>query len=112
MPLRFSIRDLFWLTLVAALVAAWWVDRSKFAARHEADAHKIATLEKTIRTASVQAQLFGPATLPLSSGNLPNPTIGSESVERAMLSDPAEIRQKLREKFNDRPDLPVPDVFP
>jgi hypothetical protein len=27
MPFRFTIRDLFWLTLVIALVVAWWLDR-------------------------------------------------------------------------------------
>ena len=29
MKLRFSIRDLLWLTLVAAVAVGWWVDRSK-----------------------------------------------------------------------------------
>jgi hypothetical protein len=29
MKLRFSIRDLLWLTLVAALVAGWWIERSR-----------------------------------------------------------------------------------
>jgi len=28
MPLRFSIRDLLWLTLVVALVVGWWLDHS------------------------------------------------------------------------------------
>jgi len=28
MPLRFTIRDLLWLTLVVALAVGWWVDRS------------------------------------------------------------------------------------
>jgi len=27
MKLRFTIRDLLWLTLVAALIVGWWVDR-------------------------------------------------------------------------------------
>jgi hypothetical protein len=27
MKLRFSIRDLFWLMLVVALAAGWWLDR-------------------------------------------------------------------------------------
>jgi len=27
MPLRFTIRDLLWLTLVVALIVGWWVDR-------------------------------------------------------------------------------------
>jgi hypothetical protein len=28
MKLRFSIRDLLWLTLVCAVLVAWWIDRS------------------------------------------------------------------------------------
>ena len=27
--MRFSIRDLFWLTIVIALVVGWWLDRSR-----------------------------------------------------------------------------------
>ena len=29
MRLRFSIRDLFWLTLVVALAVGWWLDHRK-----------------------------------------------------------------------------------
>jgi len=29
---RFSIRDLFWLTLVVAMGVGWWVDREQVAA--------------------------------------------------------------------------------
>ena len=36
MKLRFSIRELFWLILVAALMAGWWVDRSQL--RRQLDA--------------------------------------------------------------------------
>ena len=28
--MRFTIRDLLWLTVVVALGVAWWVDRSRF----------------------------------------------------------------------------------
>ncbi len=31
--LRFTIRDLLWLTVVVALGVAWWVDRGRMAAR-------------------------------------------------------------------------------
>jgi hypothetical protein len=31
MRLRFTIRDLLWLTVVAALSAGWWLNRSKLA---------------------------------------------------------------------------------
>ncbi len=29
--MRFSIRDLFWITIVVALAVAWWVERSRLA---------------------------------------------------------------------------------
>jgi hypothetical protein len=32
MPLRFTIRDLLWLTLVAAMAVGWWVDHRNWAA--------------------------------------------------------------------------------
>jgi len=33
MRLRFTIRDLLWLTLVVALVVGWWVDHRHLAPR-------------------------------------------------------------------------------
>jgi hypothetical protein len=33
---RFSIRDLLWLIVVAAILCAWWLDRERQAAREEA----------------------------------------------------------------------------
>jgi len=35
MPLRFTIRDLLWLTLVVALCVAWWIDRRHLVTSHE-----------------------------------------------------------------------------
>ena len=37
--IRFTIRDVLWLTVVVALVAGWWADRSAFVqeAREQAD---------------------------------------------------------------------------
>jgi hypothetical protein len=32
---RFSIRDLLWLTLLASVAVAWWIDRSRLAAEVE-----------------------------------------------------------------------------
>jgi len=31
MPLRFTIRDLLWLTLVVALIVGWWIDHPRTA---------------------------------------------------------------------------------
>ncbi len=33
--MRFNIRDLVWLTMVAALALGWWLDHRTSAARHE-----------------------------------------------------------------------------
>ena len=33
--MRFTIRDLLWLTLLAAVLVAWWVDRGRLAAEIE-----------------------------------------------------------------------------
>jgi hypothetical protein len=35
MKLRFSIRDLLWLTAVVALTVGWWLDHSRLIAKHE-----------------------------------------------------------------------------
>jgi len=35
MRLRFSIRDLLWLTLVVALIVGWWLDRKKLSSMAE-----------------------------------------------------------------------------
>jgi hypothetical protein len=42
MKLRFTIRDLLWLTLVVALAVGWWVD-------HEHDAQRLAELGADVR---------------------------------------------------------------
>jgi len=56
--IRFTIRDLLWLTVVAALAVAWWLDRrsleSRFAAeRLGAEEH----FEKALEKAQQQALL-------------------------------------------------------
>jgi hypothetical protein len=33
--IRFSLRDLFWITVAVALVLAWWVDRSRLEAENQ-----------------------------------------------------------------------------
>ena len=33
--MRFSLRDLFWLTVVVAMAAGWWADRREQARRYE-----------------------------------------------------------------------------
>ena len=48
---RFTLRDLFWLILVVAIIAAWWVDRGK---SHE----EYRELEQKYRSASHSAGTF------------------------------------------------------
>ena len=43
--MRFSLRDLFWLTVVVALGVAWWVDRWRLASDHQ---HKVEKLTNRI----------------------------------------------------------------
>ena len=42
--MKFTIRDLLWLTVVVALGVAWWVDRSTLATRAAAGEAKIGRL--------------------------------------------------------------------
>ena len=44
MRLRFTIRDLLWLTVVGAICAAWWIDR----VRHEQTQRDNATLRMNV----------------------------------------------------------------
>jgi hypothetical protein len=47
--MRFTIRDVLWLTAVAALVAAWWVD-------HNAQRLRISALERSNADQSDEAR--------------------------------------------------------
>jgi hypothetical protein len=50
MPLRFTIRDLLWLTLVVALVLGWWVDRNRMARDAATNVGKLSAAEIQMRT--------------------------------------------------------------
>jgi hypothetical protein len=39
MPLRFTIRDVLWLTLVVALIVGWWVDHRHTQNRHASEVY-------------------------------------------------------------------------
>jgi len=47
---RFTIRDVLWLTVVVALLVAWWVDRRGVENRGEIRAAKIRSHAETLRT--------------------------------------------------------------
>ena len=50
--MRFSGRDLFWLTLAAAIGLGWWADRREIAQKHDA---KVQVLLDEIRHADIAA---------------------------------------------------------
>ena len=49
MALRFTIRDLLWLTVVVALAIGWWLDH-----RHASESY--ADLEKSVNAAQVKLE--------------------------------------------------------
>lgn len=60
-PMRFTIRDLLWLTVVVALGVAWWIDRSRQEDRfqRERQAHqKLADWVKAGQWGKVGGDLF------------------------------------------------------
>src|SRR5262245_38108246 len=100
MRLRFTIRDLLWLTLVVATGVGWWLDRDKLNRRHDADIRKIAFLER--RSASPQPSLN--QIPPRPKGTM----LGSANIEKAMRTDLNEMRSKTQNRFLNRPDVPMP----
>jgi hypothetical protein len=71
-PLRFTIRDLLWLTVVAALAVGWWLDHHKMAAdsakrdKYAAELAKQWTAElraAQVRLADLQRQIENDRTL-------------------------------------------------
>ena len=55
--MRFSIRDLLWVTLLAAVAVAWWIDRSRLAA----DAYQMRALAEA---AIAKLEIFRTGTIP------------------------------------------------
>jgi hypothetical protein len=76
MRLRFTIRDLLWLTLVVALAVGWWLDRRKIT---ELEA-RVGTLQQVPSVNRIEAM---PIT-PVKSGQRP---LNDVSIERAMRID-------------------------
>jgi hypothetical protein len=63
--MTFSIRDLLWLTVVVAVLAAWWIDRLRLAA-------EIDRLGTVVVDHSLGTVYSGPP-MPNSSAPAPNP---------------------------------------
>jgi len=49
MRLRFTIRDLLWLTLVVALALGWWIERRNLIASYERDIQNLKRLIPVVR---------------------------------------------------------------
>lgn len=58
MKLRFSIRDLLWLTALCAVLVAWWIDRTSQATRHQNEMHALVSQFEEREDQLVQA-LYG-----------------------------------------------------
>ncbi len=73
MRLRFTIRDLLWLTVVVAALLGWWVDRKQLASDRAAWKARAGNLEENVQRdrASYQSQ---PST--------PEPTVSASPRER------------------------------
>jgi hypothetical protein len=46
--MRFTIRDLLWLTLLAAVAVAWWIDRGRQTVRADRLTEEIRLLESAV----------------------------------------------------------------
>ena len=57
--MRFTIRDLLWLTLLAAVLVAWWVDRARLARR----------IDELERASQQALDFLGDSVLPSSAGS-------------------------------------------
>jgi len=42
--IRFTIRDMLWLTVLAAVLLAWWIDRRYYSAKLEEVRHDLRTM--------------------------------------------------------------------
>jgi hypothetical protein len=70
---RFTIRDLLWLTLLAAVAVAWWVDRRRLEQTVNTQAEDIARLNKEMENRP-QVRLWPPYPEPTQvSSNWPEP---------------------------------------
>jgi hypothetical protein len=80
--LRFSIRDLLWLTTLCAVLVAWWIDRSDVAEQRD-------QLVKAIKQRPVYA-------VPLTAAQLQSRSI--RNAQRDAIIDRADWKMHLREK--------------
>jgi len=78
MRLRFTIRDLLWLTLVVALAVAWWMDRRRITERED----RVGTLQQVLSVQRIEV-------IPIKPAKSRQRSLNDESIERAMRIDAA-----------------------
>jgi len=76
MRLRFTIRDLLWLTLVVALAVAWWMDRRRITERED----RIGTLQQVLSVNRIEA-------MPITHVKSGQRRLNDISIEKAMRID-------------------------
>ena len=54
MRLRFTIRDLLWLTLVMALIVGWWVNNRQLTSQLLAEHHRADNLEESNQILNIE----------------------------------------------------------
>jgi hypothetical protein len=69
--MKFSIRDLFLVTMIVAVCLAWWLDRSRLREQGDDLGHKLIKLE--IQNFQMREVVEGSVGLPISSAPAPNP---------------------------------------
>jgi len=76
MRVRFSIRDLLWLTLVVALASAWWIER-----------RQVIELRDQLTILRGVSYLHNIQVTPLNAARSNPRFLGDESIEKAMQID-------------------------
>ena len=61
--MRFSIRDVLWLTVLAAVLVAWWIDRRAAKLAAERNAAEMVALRAELKSMSSIVRLFQVRTL-------------------------------------------------
>lgn len=72
--MKFTIRDLFWLVALAAVLTAWWVDRGRLSRVIESKDREFLRLHEEADKAAAEVQAAINKALPTSPAPAPNPS--------------------------------------